>query len=212
VEPLRGWRCAAGIICRGLDPGRGGEGLLGPVSRRRVDLENLLNLQLTVLRRAGHDPQVLRDLDLAAAVGVPAENKDLALRVRLRRLQQHVAHGLAGEERQVVIGGGTALIPGRLTEGRDVGGDDDLGVLLCCLGQDGFQVAGRLAAQGLQGLVAVRACPARNGPASVSTRRSAGSHSGSHRSRRGRPTGHRPNRRSQPRRCGSREPMSADVC
>ena len=37
-------------------------------------LENSLDLRLPVLRRAGHDPQVLRHLDLATSVGMTAEN------------------------------------------------------------------------------------------------------------------------------------------
>jgi hypothetical protein len=65
-----------------------------------VDLENLLDLRLPALRRASHDPQVLRRLDLAVAVGVAKEDEDLA---RLRCLQQHVAHGLAGGEGQVTV-------------------------------------------------------------------------------------------------------------
>ena len=54
---------------------------------------------------AGHDQQVLCHLDLAAVVRVAAEDEDLALRVRLRRIQQHVANGLTGEEGQKIIGG-----------------------------------------------------------------------------------------------------------
>jgi len=53
---------------------------------------------MSVLRKAGHDPQVLGHLDLAAAVGVTAESENLAAWMLLRRLQQHVAHGLAGKE------------------------------------------------------------------------------------------------------------------
>ena len=41
---------------------------------------------MPIPRRTGDDPQVLRHLDLAAAVGVAAEDEDLALRVRLRRM------------------------------------------------------------------------------------------------------------------------------
>ena len=52
------------------------------------------------------------------------------IRVRLRHGHQHVAHGLAGEEGQEVVVRWLALMPGRLTERRNVGGDDDFGVLL----------------------------------------------------------------------------------
>jgi len=40
-----------------------------------------LNLRPPVLGRAGHDPQVLGHQDFAAAVGVTAEDEDLAPRV-----------------------------------------------------------------------------------------------------------------------------------
>ena len=39
---------------------------------------------LPVFCRAGHDSQVLRHLDLAAAVGVAEEDEDLEFRVQLR--------------------------------------------------------------------------------------------------------------------------------
>jgi hypothetical protein len=54
-------------------------------------LDDASDLRPPVLDRAGHDPQVLRHLDLAAAVGVAGEDEDLAFRVRPSRLQQQVA-------------------------------------------------------------------------------------------------------------------------
>ncbi len=44
-------------------------------------LENLLELGLSVLGRAGQDSDVLQHLDLAAAVGMPAKDEDLAFQV-----------------------------------------------------------------------------------------------------------------------------------
>ena len=105
---------------------------------------------MSVLRKAGHDPQVLGHLDLAAAVCVAAEDKELAAGVHQRRFQQHVAHGLAGEEGQIIVGGWTALVPGRLAEGRHVRGHDDVRILCCRSGQHALQVRRGLIAQGVE--------------------------------------------------------------
>jgi hypothetical protein len=43
-----------------------------------------------------------------------------------------------------------ALIPGSFTEWWDMGGDDDLRILLCRRGQDAFQVSGRFVEQGFE--------------------------------------------------------------
>ena len=54
--------------------------------------------RLPVLCWPGQHPEVFLYLKLAAAVGVAAEDKDLAARVRSGHFQQYVAHRLAGEE------------------------------------------------------------------------------------------------------------------
>jgi len=43
-------------------------------------------------------PQILRHLDLATAAVGSRGREDLALQMRLGRVQQNVAHGIAGEE------------------------------------------------------------------------------------------------------------------
>ena len=48
---------------------------------RLLHLQNPLNLWPPVLGSSGHDPQVLGHLDLAAAVGVAAEDENLAFRM-----------------------------------------------------------------------------------------------------------------------------------
>ena len=77
-EPSRGWSK--------LGREQPKWGIVG--NEASTNLKNRLDLRLPVLRWPGHDPQVLRHLDLAAAVGVAAEDEDLAFRVRLRRVQQ----------------------------------------------------------------------------------------------------------------------------
>jgi len=68
------------------------------------DLKDSLYLRPPIFGGAGQHLQVRQHPNRAADVGVAAQDEDLARRIRLGRLDQHVTHGFAGEERQIVLG------------------------------------------------------------------------------------------------------------